>query len=121
MGATGLAADPQEYRRRLAEQDDEQIDAWAEEMMRDLSVRAGVRRVVSGFLGAARLDERSFERVFAAGGGAIATLGRTGRAELMVPAVALHHLVAGIRRETPDGRARLIDYLVDNFHEIVFV
>lgn len=121
MGATGLAADPVEYRRRLDEQSDEQIDAWAMELMRDLSVRAGVRRVIRDFLEAARLEERGFERVFASGGGPAATLGRTDEGELMVPAVALHCLVPGIRRETPDGRERLIAYLVGGFHEIAFV
>ena len=32
MGATGLAADPGEYRTRLREQSDGQIDAWAQEL-----------------------------------------------------------------------------------------
>ena len=35
MAETGLAANPQEYRERLNEQTDEQIDAWAAELMRD--------------------------------------------------------------------------------------
>ena len=120
-GATGLAPDPTEYRRRLEEQPDEQVDAWAMELMRDQSIRTGVRQVIRGFLHAARLDEAGFERVFAAGGGAPATLGRTGDGELMVPAIELWCLVPGIRRETPDGRARLIEYLVESFHEIAYI
>ena len=42
MAATGLSADPEEYRRRLAEQSDEQIDAWAAELMRDVAKRRGI-------------------------------------------------------------------------------
>ena len=49
MGATGLSADPKEYRSRLDEQSDEQIDAWAAELMRDVSIRRGVRKVVRDF------------------------------------------------------------------------
>ncbi len=120
MGATGLAADPAEYRARLREQSDEQIDAWAAELLRDLAVRQGIVTTVSGFIGSAGLDERSFERVFAAGGGAPATIGRDRAGHLIVPAVTLHFLVPGVRRETPNGRDRLIDYLVGCFHEMVY-
>jgi hypothetical protein len=120
-GATGLAPDPTEYRRRLEEQPDEQIDAWAKELMRDLSIRIGVRRVLRDFLRATQIEETGFERVFAAGGGAPATLGRTADGELMVPAIELWCLVPGIRHETPDGRRRLIEYLVENFHEMTFI
>ena len=38
-----------------------------------------------------------------------------------MPAIALWALVPGIRRETPDGRERLIDYLVENFEDLVYV
>ncbi len=120
-GATGLAPDPTEYRRRLEEQSDEQIDAWAKELMRDLSIRIGVRRVVRDFLRATQIEETGLERVFAAGGGAPATLGRTADGELMVPAIELWCLVPGIRHEMPDGRHRLIEYLVENFHEMTFI
>ncbi len=121
MGATGLSADPTQYRARLAEQDDGQIDAWAAELMRDIAIRRGVVRVVSDFRRAAQLDEKSFERVFASGGGAPAMLGRDGQGRLIVPAVMLHALVPGIRSQAQDGRARLIEYLVDSFGEFVFV
>ena len=121
MGATGLAADPTEYRARLVEQDDAQIDAWAAELMRDLAIRRGVLRVLADFRTAARVDDRSLERVYAAGGGPPATLGRDAQGRVMIPATTLHCLVAGIRRETPDGRDRLIDYLVESFEELVYV
>jgi hypothetical protein len=50
VGATGLAANPREYRARLEEQTDDQIDAWAAELMRDIAIRRGVLRVIADFL-----------------------------------------------------------------------
>ena len=52
MGATGLSVDASEYRARLAEQPDAQIDSWAAEMMRDVAIRRGVARVVEDFCAA---------------------------------------------------------------------
>jgi hypothetical protein len=121
VGATGLAADPAEYRTRLGEQEDAQIDAWAAELMRDIAIRRGVLRVLADFRTAARVDDRSLERIYAAGGGPPATLGRDAQGRVMVPAIGLYCLVAGIRRETPDGRDRLIEYLVENFEDLVYV
>ena len=77
--------------------------------------------MLEDFRAAVRLDDRSLERVYAAGGGPPATLGRNAQGEVMIPAVTLHCLVPGVRHETPDGRARLIDYLVANFEELVYV
>lgn len=121
MGATGLAANPAEYRKRLAEQSDEQIDSWAGEMMRDVAIRRGVVRVVKDFRAAAKLDEAGFERTFASGGGAPATLGRDRDGNIVVPAIELWCLVPGIRSQVTDGRERLIEYLVANFEELVYV
>lgn len=121
MPATGLSADPSEYRERLAEQSDEQIDAWASELMRDVAIRRGVIRVVEEFRRAAGIDERAFERVFAAGGGPPAMIGRDAAGRLMVPAITLYALVPGIRSQVADGRERLIDYLVASFDELVYV
>jgi len=121
MAATGLSADPKEYRARLADQSDDQIDAWAAELMRDVAIRRGVVRVVDDFRRAGRLDEPAFERVFASGGGPPAVIGRDGKGRLMVPAITLFALVAGIRSQVADGRARLIEYLIANFDEIVYV
>jgi hypothetical protein len=119
--ATGLSADPQEYRTRLAEQSDEQIDAWAAELMRDVAIRRGVIRVIEDFRAATGLNETEFERVFASGGGPPAVVGRDASGRLMVPAITLYVLVPGIRSQVRDGRDRLIDYLVANFHELVYV
>ena len=121
MGATGLSSDPTEYAVRLADQTDEQIDAWAAELMRDVAIRRGVARVVDDFRSAGGLDERAFEQVFASGGGPPAVIGRDATGRLMVPAITLHALVPGIRSQTPDARDRLIRYLVANFGEIVYV
>jgi hypothetical protein len=121
VAATGLSADPKEYRARLAEQSDEQIDAWAAELMRDVAIRRGVIRVVDDFRRASRLDEPSFERVFASGGGPPASIGRDAKGRLMVPAITLFALVPGIRAQVPDARQRLIEYLLENFDELVYV
>ena len=69
MAATGLSADPKEYRKRLADQADDQLDAWVAELLRDVVIRRGIVKVVEDFRTATRLDERGFERVFASGGG----------------------------------------------------
>jgi hypothetical protein len=121
VGATGLSADANEYRARLAGQPDAQIDSWAAELMRDVAIRRGVVRVVEDFRTAARLDENEFERVFASGGGAPATLGHDRDGNLVVPTISLHALVPGLRARVADARARLIEYLVANFGELVYV
>jgi hypothetical protein len=119
--ATALSANPKEYRARLADQSDDQIDAWVAELMRDVVIRRGIVKVVADFQRAARLDDRGFERVFASGGGPPAVIGRDGQGRLVVPTITLFALVPGIRAQVSDGRARLIEYLVENFDEIVYV
>jgi hypothetical protein len=121
VGATGLSADPQEYRRRLDEQPDEQIDSWCIELMRDLSVWLGVRRVLAEFRQAAGVDDAGLERIYAAGGGPPASVGHTTGGELMVPAIALHCLVPGLRSQLKDARPRLTEFLVRNFDELVYI
>ena len=121
MASTGLSADPDEYRRRLADQSDDQIDAWAAELMRDVVIRRGIVKVVEDFRRAARLDENGFERVFASGGGPPAVVGRDRDGRLVVPTITLYALVPGIRSQVADGRERLIEYLVSNFGELVYV
>jgi len=121
VGATGLSADTNEYRARLADQPDAQIDSWASELMRDIAIRRGVVRVVDDFRRAAGLDERAFERVFASGGGPPDVIGHDAAGRLIVPAITLWALVPGIRAQVEDGRERLIAYLVANFDELVYV
>jgi hypothetical protein len=121
VGSTGLSANPKEYRARLAEQSDAQLDAWVAELMRDVVIRRGIVKVVRDFRTAAKLSEPEFERVFAIGGGAPATLGRDRAGNLVVPTISLHALVPGLRALVDDARARLIEYLVANFGELVYV
>ena len=110
MATTGLSADPKEYRKRLAEQSDEQIDAWAAELMRDVAIRRGVVKVIDDFRRVARLGEPEFERVFASGGGPPAVVGRNREGRLMVPAITLFALVPGIRAQVGrrSGQARRV-------------
>lgn len=121
MTGTALSSTPEEYRQRLAEQPDEQIDAWAAELMRDLSIRRGVGRVLEGLRQVSGFDDRQLERLYANGGGPPATAGRTADGRLLVPAIALHAFVTGLRRQSPEARALLSEYLVANFHEIVYL
>lgn len=121
MVASGLSADPGEYRVRLAEQADAQLDSWAAELMRDVAKRRGIVPVVKAFRSAAALSEAEFEHVFASGGGAPATVGHDANGNLIVPTISLHALVPGLRARTKDGRERLIDFLVANFDELVYV
>ncbi|MEO5918759.1 MAG: hypothetical protein ABIQ17_04280 [Candidatus Limnocylindrales bacterium] len=121
MVASGLSADPAEYRARLDEQSDDQIDVWVAELMRDVAKRRGVVQVVGAFRAATKLTELEIEQVFASGGGAPATIGRDADGRLILPTVSLYTLVAGLRSRTRDARARLIDFLVANFDELVYV
>ncbi|MEO6349139.1 MAG: hypothetical protein ABIP53_00625 [Candidatus Limnocylindrales bacterium] len=121
MTATGLSGTPKEYRERLEDQPDQQIDAWAAELMRDMSIRRGVREVLHGLRKALGTDDAGLRKLFANGGGPPAAIGRTEKDELMVPAISLHYFVTGARSIMPDARARLIKYLVDSFHEIVYI
>ncbi len=121
MGATGLATNPNEYRDRLREQDDAQIDSWAAELMRDVAIRHGVTKVIADVRRTARLDDAAFRRVFAAGGGPPAVVGRDPAGHVLVPAITLHCLVSGLRADVPDPRDRLIEYLVANCEDLVYV
>lgn len=121
MSATGLSADVDEYRRRLSEQSDTQIDGWAAELMRDMSIRRGVLPVLAEFRHATGLGDQGVERVFAAGGGPPAVVGKTADGQLMVPAISLQYLVPGVRLELKDARDRLIEYLLLSFDELVYI
>ena len=121
MAATGLSADPKEYRARLADQSDDQIDAWAAELMRDVvdppRHRQGRRRLPAR--GPARRSRiRTGVRFRRRAAGVI------GRDAAGPPDGPDDHAVrprAGIRAQVPDGRERLIEYLVENFDELVYV
>jgi len=121
LTATGLSTNPQEYRQRLDEQPDERIDGWAAELMRDMSIRRGVRAVLAEVRHAMKVDDSTLTRLFTAGGGPAAAVGKTEAGELMVPAISLRYLVPGARALLPDARARLTEYLVASFEELVYI
>ena len=121
MSGTGLSANPKEYRARLDDQPDDQIDRWVSELMRDVVKRRGIVKVVADFRAAARLSEAEFERAFAFGGGAPTTLGHDRAGHVVVPTISLWTLVPGVRGLLADSRGRLIEYLVANFDELVYV
>ncbi len=121
MAETGLSADPAEYQSRLDEQTNEQIDTWAAELLRDVAKRRGIVRVMDDLRRSARLSDADIERAFASGDGPPAVIGRDAHGHVIIPAVALHALVPGIRAVATDGRDRLIAYLAANFDELVYV
>jgi hypothetical protein len=121
LSSEGLSEDPAVYRSRLAEQSDEQLDAWMIEYMRDMSIRRGVLGVLADFRRATGLDDTGIERVFTAGGGARATIGRTAEGELMVPAISLHFLIPGLRSQSRLAREQEIDFLVHGFEQVVYI
>ena len=121
MSTEGLSEDPAEYRRRLEQQADEQIDSWAGELMRDMSIRRGVLTVLEHFRKATSLDDarrradlrrrrrRTRDRRTHRGGapdgaGDLAALPRARPA-----------------RPVPKARDQLIEFLVDGFHEVVYI
>ena len=121
MTATGLSATPQEYRERLNDQPDERVDSWAAELMRDTSIRIGVRQVVKELRKAFGTDDAGLRRIYTAGGGPAAAIGTTEHGELMVPAISLYYFVSGAHVVFADARSRLIEFLVENFEEIVYI
>jgi hypothetical protein len=121
VGASGLASTPTEYRERLRGQTDQQLDAWAAELLRDVAKRRGLAKVVADFRRTTHLDDLAFRRVFARGGGAPETIGVDATGHILLPTISLHFLVPGLRAEMPDARDRLIAYLVASFDEIVYV
>ena len=121
MTATGLSATPQQYRERLDDQPEAQVDSWAAELMRDTSIRIGVRQVVSELRHSFGTDDAGLRRIYTAGGGPAAAIGTTDHGELMVPAISLYYFVSGARTVLSDARSRLVDYLVSNFDEIVYI
>jgi hypothetical protein len=121
LSSEGLSEDPKVYRQRLNDQPDEQIDAWMIECMRDMSIRKGVLTVLTAYRKATGLDDTGIERVYTAGGGPPATVGRTAEGQLMVPAISLNYLVPGLRARSDKARASFIDYLTDAFHFVVYI
>jgi hypothetical protein len=121
VSSAGLSEDPKEYRRRLEEQSEEELDAWMTELMRDISIRKGVLPVLEEFRTATGLDSGGIERIFTAGGGAPSTMGRTADGRLMLPAISLRHLVLGLRARSETAHAEIVDFLAAGFEEVVYI
>jgi hypothetical protein len=121
LTATGLSTSKEEYRKRLDEQPDERIDGWAAELMRDVSIRVGVLKVLAELRHALKVDDATLIRMFSAGGGPAAAVGKTADGELMVPAISLRFLVPGARALLPNAREKLTEFLVESFDELVYI
>ena len=122
LPTAGLSADPAEYRARLGAQPEEQLDAWMIELMRDMSIRRGVLTVLAHVPGRHRRSTTAASRRSSRPGeGAPGVVGRTADGQLMVPAISLHHLVPGLRAQSLRAHDQLVDFLVDGFHEVVYI
>ena len=97
MGATGLSGDPTEYRTRLLDQSDGQIDAWAAETDARRGDpprrRSASSRTSAGRPGSTSQVSNGCSLPVAARRRASAA---TATGHLMVPAITLHALVPGI-------------------------
>jgi hypothetical protein len=102
-------------------QAEDQLDGWMIELMRDMSIRRGVLSVLAHVRRATALDDRGIERVFTAGGGAAGIIGHTADGQLMLPAISLHHITPGLRATSPRAHDQIVDFLVDGFHEVVYI
>ena len=92
------------------------------EFMRDMSIRRGVLEVLADFRKATGLDDAAIERVFTAGGGAPATIGRTADGRAHGPGHLAALPGAGPARPVePKAREQEIDFLVDGFHDVVYI
>ena len=86
-----------------------------------MSIRVGVLEVIHGLKKATGADDSGLKRLYAAGGGPAAAVGKTADGQMMVPAISLYYFVRGVRALLPDATERLISYLVSNFDEIIYI
>jgi hypothetical protein len=87
--------------------------------MRDVARRRGMVRVVADF--ASRRGSTAVSNGPMRAEVALRPRPADAQGQLLVPAIALHFLVPGLRAQVPDARIKLIDYLAANFHEIVYI
>jgi hypothetical protein len=113
--------DEKGYRTMVAEQDDAQIDTWAADLFIDFAKRIGVGKAIAAFCEAAGLDARGFQRAFLVGGGPDHVVGIDTAGSLAAPIFELPKAIAGLRRIDPDGRAKLVDFLVRNREVMSYV
>ncbi len=113
--------DEKGYRTMVAEQDDAQVDTWAADLFIDFAKRIGVGKAIAAFCEAAGLDARGFQRAFLVGGGPDHVVGIDTAGSLAAPIFELPKAIAGVRRIDPDGRAKLVDFLVRNREVMSYV
>lgn len=100
------------YREMVTAQSDEQVDAWASDLLMDFAKRLGVGTAIAAFCEVAGLDARGFQRAFLVGGGPDRVIGIDTAGSLAAPIFELPKAVKGLRRIDPDARRRLVDFLV---------
>jgi hypothetical protein len=113
--------DEKGYGAMVAEQDDAQIDTWAADLFIDFAKRIGVGKAIAAFCEATGLDARGFQRAFLVGGGPDHVVGIDTAGSLAAPIFELPKAIAGLRRIDPDGRAKLVDFLVRNREVMSYV
>jgi hypothetical protein len=113
--------DEKGYRKMVSAQEDGQIDTWAADLFIDFAKRLGVGRAIAAFCSATGLDERGFQRAFLVGGGPDHVVGIDTAGSLAAPIFELPKAIAGLRRIDPAGRAKLIDFLVENREVMSYV
>lgn len=106
------ASDERAYREMVSAQTDEQIDIWAGDLFIDFAKRIGVGTAIAAFCRAAGIDEKGFQRAFLVGGGPDHVIGIDTAGALAAPIFELPRAVAGLRRIDPQGRDKLVDFLV---------
>jgi hypothetical protein len=109
------------YRRMVAAQDAQQVDAWAADLFMDFAKRMGVGTAIAAFCKATGLDERGFQRAFLVGGGPDHVVGIDTAGDLAAPIFELPKAIAGLRRIDPMAQQKLVDFLVANREVMSYV
>lgn len=104
----------QPYREMVEEQEDDQVDAWAADLLVDFAKRLGVGEAIAAFSAAAGLDARGFQRAFLVGGGPDHVVGIDTAGALAAPIFELPKAIAGLRRIDPEARQSLVRFLVQH-------
>jgi hypothetical protein len=113
--------DERSYRKMVASQDNEQVDAWAADLFMDFAKRMGVGTAIASFCKATGLDERGFQRAFLVGGGPDHVVGIDTAGNLAAPIFELPKAIAGLRRIDPKAQEKLVDFLVGNREVMSYV
>src|SRR5687767_3642035 len=105
----------------VSAQSDDQVDAWASDLLVDFAKRMGVATAIQAFCEATGLDARGFQRAFLAGGGPDHVIGIDTAGGVSAPIFELPKAVKGLRRIDPAAREKLIRFLVANREVMSYV